>query len=97
MPNKRRRLQGVVVSDKMQKTVTVRVESVKRHPLYSKIVRSFKKYLAHDETNQAKIGDVVQIVETRPLSKRKRWAVESVLQTTTVAAPIVEEVSNDSN
>jgi small subunit ribosomal protein S17 len=80
MPNNRRRLRGTVVSDKMDKTVVVRVETVRRHPLYNKVVSSSKKYLAHDETNQYKIGDVVQIVESRPLSKRKRWVVEKLLE-----------------
>lgn len=97
MPNKRRRLQGVVVSDKMDKTIVVQVETIKRHPLYIKIVRSYKKYMAHDETNQAKIGDLVQIVESQPLSKRKRWALETVLSEAVVSAPLVEEETHDSN
>jgi small subunit ribosomal protein S17 len=80
MPNTRRRLRGVVVSDKMQKTVVVQIEIIKPHPLYGKIMRSFKKYMAHDESDAIRVGDVVQIVESRPMSKRKRWAVEKVLQ-----------------
>ena len=79
MPNNRRRLQGVVVSDKMDKTVTVQVETVKRHPLYGKVIRVFKKYLAHDESNSIIVGSKVQIVESKPISKRKRWAVEKIM------------------
>jgi small subunit ribosomal protein S17 len=73
----KRVLQGTVVSDKCDKTVTVLVERKIRHPLYNKIIRRSKKYAAHDETNSCKIGDVVRIVESRPISKSKRWAVES--------------------
>ncbi|MCE3005989.1 MAG: 30S ribosomal protein S17 [Alphaproteobacteria bacterium] len=71
----KRVLQGVVVSDKSAKTVTVKVERKIRHPLYNKIIRHSKKYAAHDETNACKIGDTVRIVESKPLSKTKRWAV----------------------
>lgn len=71
----KRILEGVVVSDKADKTVTVRVERRVRHPLYNKIVRRSKKFAAHDEENRFKAGDLVQIVESRPLSKSKRWAV----------------------
>lgn len=67
---------GVVVSTKMAKTVAVRVERSYPHPLYGKVVRSFKKYYAHDEnSNTLKEGDIVKIVETRPISKLKRWRV----------------------
>ena len=69
----KRIMQGVVVSDKMDKTVVVRVERRIMHPIYKKFIRRAKKYAAHDETNTAKIGDVVRIRESRPLSKRKRW------------------------
>lgn len=79
MANKRRRLQGRVVSDKMAKTVVVLVERNKRHPIYKKVVRVSQKYMAHDENNECKIGDMVKIVESRPLSKHKRWAVEEIL------------------
>ncbi len=68
-------LSGVVVSDKMDKTVSVLVERQFPHPLYGKVVRRSKKYLAHDEENAYKVGDVVEIVEARPVSKRKRWRV----------------------
>lgn len=80
MPNNRRRIQGVVVSNKMDKTVKVQVENVNRHPLYGKIMRTHTTFLAHDESNALQIGDVVKIVESRPLSKRKRWVVEAVLE-----------------
>jgi small subunit ribosomal protein S17 len=68
-------MQGVVVSDKMDKTVVVRVERRVMHPLYKKFINRSKKYAAHDEGNACKIGDLVSIRETRPLSKRKRWEV----------------------
>ncbi|MBX6320293.1 MAG: 30S ribosomal protein S17 [Rhodospirillaceae bacterium] len=71
----RRVLQGVVVSDKMQKTVIVNVERRVMHPIYKKVIRRSKRYAAHDEENRCKVGDVVTIRECRPLSKRKRWEV----------------------
>jgi len=71
----KRVMQGVVVSDKMEKTVVVRVERRVQHPVYKKFIRKSKKYLAHDELNEAKIGETVRIVECRPLSRRKRWEV----------------------
>ncbi len=71
----KRILQGVVTSDKADKTVTVKVERRYTHPIYKKTVRSSKKYAAHDEQNKCKIGDVVKIVESRPISKSKKWAV----------------------
>ena len=79
MPNNRRRLQGVVVSNKMDKTVVVEVARTKQHQLYKKVMRTAKKYMAHDESNELQIGDIVQIVESRPISKHKRWAVESIV------------------
>lgn len=71
----KRILQGVVVSDKMDKTVVVRVERRVMHPVYKKYIKSSKKYHAHDENNQYKIGDVVRIQECRPVSKTKTWEV----------------------
>ncbi|MGQ0485262.1 MAG: 30S ribosomal protein S17 [Hyphomicrobiales bacterium] len=71
----KRVLEGVVVSDKNDKTIVVKVERRLRHPVLKKTVRLSKKYHAHDETNTAKIGDVVRIEETRPLSKQKRWTL----------------------
>ncbi len=81
MPNNRRRLVGRVVSTNMEKTVVVQVDNTQRHPLYKKVIRTSKKYLAHDETNAVPLGALVKIVESRPISKRKRWAVEEVLET----------------
>ncbi len=77
--NSRRVLVGIVTSDKMAKTVTVRVERAFRHPKYGKIVRQHKKYHAHDEAETAHVGDTVEIAATRPLSKLKRWRLSRVL------------------
>jgi small subunit ribosomal protein S17 len=74
----RRTLQGLVVSDKMDKTVVVRVTRAVKHPRYKKYVRHSKKYMAHDEQGECGMGDLVTIVESRPLSSRKRWRVRSV-------------------
>jgi small subunit ribosomal protein S17 len=71
---------GTVESNKMDKTVTVRVETTIQHPLYKKVVRRSKKYMAHDELNECREGDVVEIMETRPLSKRKRWRVTRIIE-----------------
>lgn len=71
---------GVVVSDRMDKTVVVAVERIMRHPLYGKTVKRTKKFHAHDENNECRVGDVVEIMETRPLSKTKRWRVSRVVQ-----------------
>ena len=76
----KRTLIGKVVSDKMDKTVSVLIERRVKHPLYGKIIRRSKKYLAHDETNQAKIGDTVEIREGRPISKNKSWVLTKVVQ-----------------
>ena len=76
----RRALVGTVVSDKMEKTIVVQVDRVSRHPLYGKVMKSHKKYKAHDETNDARIGDVVQIRECRPISKDKTFYVETILE-----------------
>lgn len=73
---------GEVVSDKMQKTVVVKVERRTPHPLYRRIVRKDKKYLAHDERGECQVGDKVKIMETRPLSKRKRWRVLEIIDRT---------------
>ena len=71
---------GVVVSDKMNKTVKVAIERQIRHDLYGKIQRRTSTFLAHDETNEVKVGDRVAITETRPLSRRKRWVVTSIVE-----------------
>ena len=76
----RKELIGVVVSDKADKTITVKVETYKKHPLYGKRVKHSKKYAAHDENNIAKIGDKVRIVETRPLSKTKKFKLVEVVE-----------------
>jgi small subunit ribosomal protein S17 len=70
---------GVVIGNNMKKTVTVLIERQVRHPFYKKIVKRRKKFLAHDEYEKCKVGDLVKIVETRPLSKRKRWRVLEIL------------------
>ena len=77
--NRKERL-GSVVSDKMDKTIVVRVERRFPHPRFRKVVRTFKKFYAHDEKNEAKVGDVVLIEETRPLSKLKRWRLTKVVE-----------------
>lgn len=73
---------GKVVSDKMDKTVVVAVERKFPHPLYKKMVKKTKKFYAHDENNQAKVGDIVRIRESRPLSKLKRWVVVEIINKT---------------
>ncbi|MEF3279644.1 MAG: 30S ribosomal protein S17 [Elusimicrobiota bacterium] len=77
--NKRFLLTGTVVSDKMNKTRVVRVLRVFKHPLYEKVIRSYKKYYAHDELGESKVGDVVSIMSTRPISKLKRWRIYKVV------------------
>ncbi len=76
----RKTREGSVVSDRMDKTVVVSVERRFAHPLYGKQVTRHKKYYAHDEQNEARVGDVVQIKETRPLSKKKRWRLVEVIR-----------------
>lgn len=80
MRNLRKERQGVVSSDKMDKTVTVSIEWKEKHPIYGKFVRKTKKYHAHDENNECQIGDTVRIMETRPLSKTKRWRVVEIVE-----------------
>ncbi len=75
-----RTVEGRVVSNKMDKTVTVEIERQMKHPLYGKIIKRTKKYHAHDEQNSAKAGDVVEITESRPISKTKSWTVTRVVQ-----------------
>jgi small subunit ribosomal protein S17 len=93
MPNNRKRLQGVVVSNKMSKTVAVEIERRKSHRVYEKVLTSTKKILAHDESNEIPLGAVVRIVESRPLSKRKRWVVEEVL--VDPGNKVVESISDE--
>lgn len=92
---KRRKLEGVVVSDKMNKTIVVKVESFKRHPLYHKIMKVSKRFKAHDEKNECKIGDVVVIEQTRPLSKEKRWKVVQILKRANINNEIDNVIDED--
>lgn len=78
--NNRKVRVGRVVSDKMDKTVVVSVETITPHKLYSKTIRTSKKYKAHDEENNCRMGDTVRIMETRPLSKEKRWRVIEIME-----------------
>jgi small subunit ribosomal protein S17 len=78
--DRRRRIIGRVISDKMQKTIVVRVERTLRHPVYKKVLTRGKNYKAHDAEKSAHEGDLVQIVEARPISKTKRWNLERVLE-----------------
>ncbi|UCC54174.1 MAG: 30S ribosomal protein S17 [Anaerolineaceae bacterium] len=80
MREQRKRLVGVVTSDKMDKTVVVAVTTTKRHPVYGKVMRRVKKYKAHDDSNDCHIGDRVQIIESRPISRHKRFLVTSILE-----------------
>ncbi len=77
--NRRKERVGLIVSDKADKTVTVAVEALVRHTMYKKRVRRSKKFIVHDEGNEARVGDTVRIIETRPLSKRKRWRLANVI------------------
>jgi small subunit ribosomal protein S17 len=80
MKEQKRILVGRVLSNRMDKTVVVQVERKKRHPLYGKVVAMRKKYKAHDAENACQIGDLVQIVESRPISREKRWIVTDILE-----------------
>ncbi len=80
MREQRKRLVGVVTSDKMDKTIIVEVATTKRHQRYGKVVRRTKKFKAHDESNECRIGDKVQIIESKPISRHKRWSVVSILE-----------------
>ncbi|MCB9017608.1 MAG: 30S ribosomal protein S17 [Paludibacteraceae bacterium] len=80
MRNLRKERQGVVSSNKMDKTITVAIKWKEKHPIYQKFVNKTKKYHAHDEKNECNIGDVVRIQETRPLSKTKRWRLVEIIE-----------------
>jgi small subunit ribosomal protein S17 len=82
----RQELLGVVTSARMQKTIVVKVTRKTQHPLYQRVVRTNKKYYAHDEAREARVGDTVRIVSTRPLSKLKRWRLKEVVARSTRAA-----------
>jgi ribosomal protein uS17 len=77
---RRQERRGVVVSDAMDKTIVVKVDSIRSHPKYKKVIRRSNKFHAHDEENSAHVGDVVRIVETRPLSKTKRWRLAEIVE-----------------
>ena len=79
MESKRKTRVGHVVSSKMDKTVVVAIETSRRHPLYKKTIKRIAKYKAHDEKNKCQLGDVVRIVETRPLSRHKRWRITEII------------------
>jgi small subunit ribosomal protein S17 len=80
MKEQRKQLVGRVTSNKMDKSIVVEVTRVTRHPLYGKVVRNHRRFMAHDEGNACAIGDVVRIVEARPMSRRKRWVLDSILE-----------------
>ncbi|ABR30823.1 30S ribosomal protein S17 [Thermosipho melanesiensis] len=89
MPKKR--LIGEVLSDKMDKTVVVAVSTLVKHPRVGKYIKRTKKYYAHDENNECRVGDIVEIVESRPLSKLKRWKVERIVERSVFAEKAPEE------
>jgi small subunit ribosomal protein S17 len=95
MPGRRKSLTGTVVSDRMDKTVVVVVETTTRHRLYRKILRRSQRYLVHDDRLEAKPGDLVRILETRPLSRRKRWRVAEILQRGEVAEIAPREIDSE--
>jgi small subunit ribosomal protein S17 len=94
MEEKRKTRFGKVVSDKMDKTVVVAVETPRRHPVYKKTIRRAVKYKAHDEKNQCRPGDMVRIVETRPLSKDKRWRIAEIVTKGEVAEIKPQEITD---
>jgi small subunit ribosomal protein S17 len=94
MEEKRKTRLGKVISDKMDKTVVVAVDTPKRHPLYNKTMRRVVKYYAHDEKNQSKVGDTVRIVETRPISKLKKWRVAEIVIKAEVADIKPQEITS---
>lgn len=89
---KRQEKVGIVTSNKMQKSVVVTVERQTTHPLYKRVVRRSKNFLAHDEKGECRVGDTVRICETRPLSRRKRWRVVEVISKAAQVAPLPESV-----
>ena len=95
----RKRVIGVVVSDKMDKTIVVKVERFVQHPRFKKYIKRSKKYYAHDERNEARVGDTVEIEETRPLSKLKRWRLVRIVKRSALAEipeePIEEETPEE--
>lgn len=94
MESKRKTRIGKVISDKMNKTVVVAVDTPRRHPLYKKTIRRVVKYYAHDENKMSKLGDTVKLEETKPLSKLKRWRVIEIITKGEVAEIKPEEITN---
>ena len=94
MVEKRKTRFGKVIGDKMDKTVVVAVETPKQHQVYKKIIRRAVKYKAHDEKNQCHVGDTVKIIETRPLSKDKRWRVAEIITKGEVAEIKPQEITD---
>ncbi len=92
MEKKRKTRVGRVVSNKMDKTVVVTVETLRHHPLYKKTIRRAVKFKAHDEKNECRLGDTVKIIETRPLSKEKRWRVAEIITTREVVEVQPKEI-----
>ena len=90
---RRKEVVGEVVANRMQKTIVVQVTRKKAHPFYKRTVARNKKFYAHDETNQAHVGDVVRIEETRPLSKLKRWKLKDIVRKTSLVPEVVAEVA----
>lgn len=88
---------GLVVSTKMAKTIVVETEMRKAHPKYKRVMKSNKKFYAHDEQNSARVGDMVRIRETRPLSKLKRWTLEEIIRRSSLSAIADEKPSRDAN
>jgi small subunit ribosomal protein S17 len=88
---RRKEVVGEVVANRMQKTIVVQVTRKKAHPFYGRVVARNKKFYAHDETNQAHVGDVVRIEETRPLSKLKRWKLKDIVRKTTLVPEVVAD------
>lgn len=96
MLKNRRRLQGRVVSDKMTKTVRVEVRRIQKHPVFGKYLRKWNTFMAHDERDECRTGDLVEILESRPLSKRKRWVVTRIVEKAgTAGAEKTEPVDTD--
>ncbi len=86
---------GKVTGNKMNKTVVVQVENLRRHPLYHKVVRHSNRFKAHDEKNECNIGDVVKMVETKPLSKDKRWRIVEIIQKAEIVAAIKDDLPEE--
>ena len=90
---RRKQVVGEVVSNKMQKTIVVQVTRKKSHPLYGRVISTGKKFYAHDEKNEAHVGDVVRLEETRPLSKLKRWKLKDIVRKAALVPEAVTEVA----